>query len=137
MTINRQEIFDNAVRGVMTQGDLAIAEGTYTCAYRGENNTRCAIGWNISDDVYSEDMEGNVPNLIYEAPNIVARAVHARTKGDIAFLRNLQRCHDLQLDYRDNRNILMHRLAASFKLFAEMYSLSYMVLFEDHSREYN
>lgn len=97
---NRQEIFDNAVRGVVEQGKPSMRDGGYgndICAYRSDDgSSRCALGWSIPDEKYSgELMEGSTPGISYsEGPNLVACSVEATTQEDIQFLTDIQQCHD-------------------------------------------
>ena len=54
---SKQEIFDFVVNHLRLQGKKPLNEHG-TCAYRGENNRKCAAGCLIPDDSYSPDMEG-------------------------------------------------------------------------------
>lgn len=51
-----QTIFDTAVGGVLKQGCRALNEYD-ACALRGDGNTKCALGWLIDDDQYTESLE--------------------------------------------------------------------------------
>ena len=55
---DKQKFFDVAVDGIRRQGKRAVVEGS--CAYRTSDGCRCAVGHNIPDEEYSEDME-NLP----------------------------------------------------------------------------
>jgi hypothetical protein len=54
-----QEIFDKVCTHLMTQRTRSIQ---VICAYRGENNTMCAIGCLLSDEMYCSQMEGESIN---------------------------------------------------------------------------
>lgn len=52
-----QELFDKVATHLLTQ-NAKSQESDGTCAYRGENGTKCSIGCLIPDDKYDEDFEG-------------------------------------------------------------------------------
>jgi len=90
--MNRQEVFNTVAKHLLTQN--AKAQGTSgTCSYRGENDTKCAVGVLIKDEVYSPSIEGG---------NVHASRVQAALKasgidlgpGDTIFLGALQGIHD-------------------------------------------
>ena len=59
-----QEVFDWVVFNLLQQGKKS--QRYDACAYRGEDNTRCAAGWVISDFEYNKKYEGLVwDDLIY------------------------------------------------------------------------
>lgn len=51
-----QKIFDTAVGGVLKQGGRALNESR-VCVLRGDNDTKCALGWLIDDDQYTKSLE--------------------------------------------------------------------------------
>lgn len=53
--MNRQEAFNKMWNGLKSQGwQASIGSDDYwgTCAYRGEEDRKCAVGWCIPDDKY-------------------------------------------------------------------------------------
>lgn len=92
----RQEIFDLAYTGLAAQGfELSLlpdkGDGSLTgCAYRGEDNRRCAIGHCIPDDAYNDGLEG----LRVFNPDVLAAANISPV--DSPFARALQQVHDNQ-----------------------------------------
>lgn len=58
--IDNQEFFDKTVEHLAQQGKRSFAAGVIgqMCAYRGKDNTRCAIGYWIPDELYKPEMEG-------------------------------------------------------------------------------
>lgn len=52
-----QTLFDDVANHLLTQRIRAIS-ARHGCSYRGKNNTSCAVGCLISDDIYHESMEG-------------------------------------------------------------------------------
>jgi len=56
VSMNNQEAFDRALRGIRAQGYRQSLTGT-GCAYRGENGLKCAIGHCIDDDELARRMD--------------------------------------------------------------------------------
>lgn len=55
-----QEVFDWISYNLLRQNAHSMVAGLgLGCAYRGYNNTKCAVGWLMSDDEYSPDFEGH------------------------------------------------------------------------------
>lgn len=90
MAINRQEAFNIAYRGLRSQGfEQSLLPGTKaTCAYRGAEGRRCAIGWLVGDDVYDPKMEGGGVH------RLVSYLQTKYSSDDQEFLGELQACHD-------------------------------------------
>lgn len=49
-----QELFTRAVLGVIAQGKPSMTD--VSCAYRGPNGTKCAVGFLIEDDFLPPDL---------------------------------------------------------------------------------
>lgn len=87
--LTRQELFDNAARGVLKQGRRALdANGGYLYL---AGNSRCGIGHSIPDGHEGLQYKGDVEGLVgyhldladlFDAPI------------NMAFLKELQRAHD-------------------------------------------
>ncbi len=91
--MDMQETFEKIVNHLLNQKVRAMTT-TNTgamCAYRGENDTSCAIGCLISDNQYSREMEGKSIDYVFDDfPNI---ANHF--KGlPLGFLSTMQALHD-------------------------------------------
>lgn len=95
--MTHQEIFDTAIEGVVSQGEAAKQDRTSTvlqdvtvsgCALRGQNGTKCAIGWCIPDDEYDPAMENLVVADLQDR-------IPALSEASEYFLLRLQNCHDL------------------------------------------
>ena len=71
--------------------DFGGANGD-SCAYRGRDGKRCAIGVLISDDLYDAEFEGKP---IKDLPAKVRRAIGMTTKARSDLLGDLQSVHDL------------------------------------------
>lgn len=89
----RQEWVDLAVKGLASQGwKQSITLGEWpSCAYRGENGCRCAIGWGIPDKAYHPSMEGHGAHLYATVSDALL------VDGD-RFLSQLQGVHDDHAD---------------------------------------
>ena len=89
-----QEAFDIAARHLLTQGRRAEITGPnhlQQCAYRGTDDTKCAIGALILDDVYREEWEGEGVAWLYSnAPAIIPYLPRNR---ELAVA--LQKIHDI------------------------------------------
>lgn len=83
-----QEVFDYAVGHIVEQGKLSVS--WFGCAYRGEGNTRCPVGWFILDELYYARLEGE---RIQDMP--IRRALPSWVRGKIySLLEQLQNAHD-------------------------------------------
>lgn len=98
MYCTNQEVFDASVAGLAAQGfeqSRAFMEerGTFSCAYRGTENRRCAIGHLIPDEVYKPGMENlSMYAFIQSYPEEVELIFGDSVDGD--FLNELQHAHD-------------------------------------------
>lgn len=88
----RQQIFNNAYKGLRSQG-FKRAMNSCGCAYRvGEDaasKERCAIGWNISNKSYQSYIEGQTPQFSKEV-----RALAGIAEENGYWARELQIIHD-------------------------------------------
>lgn len=57
-----QEVFDVVAKHLLDQGKKSEKQGRWSsgtiCAYRGDGNTKCAIGALLPDEIYDERLEG-------------------------------------------------------------------------------
>lgn len=99
--MTKQELYDKIVGGLRQQGKksfkqrtIGIAVNDMICAYRGDNNCRCAFGFVIPDDLYSSRMEGSsVIGVLAEFPTLEAHLnLDAETK---LLAMRLQHVHDV------------------------------------------
>jgi len=110
----KQEIFTKVAKHLLTQGQRAVAvEGSPACRYRGMNNTKCAIGCLIPDELYEEQMEGHsaasllgnsgyFPKHYYCEQNVdkntqlrALLGIEEKTEqADLSFLSYMQYVHD-------------------------------------------
>lgn len=88
--MDKQAIFNQAVKGLASQGFQRSLFKDGGCAYRGAEGRRCALGWCIPDERYDAAFEGQGPH-----DEGVLRMVGAqRASETIDFLEALQDAHD-------------------------------------------
>lgn len=88
--LSEQDIFDYVIAHLINQKTKSLLmEGgrTYSvvCAYRGGDNTSCAVGCLLSDDEYISDMEGKTADTINLPERLIPHEI---------FLTKLQNFHD-------------------------------------------
>lgn len=92
--MTNQEIFDKVATHLLTQKakSMAIISDDYSCAYRGDDGLKCAVGCLIPDDKYDPTMEGHVAKTVLA---LFPRAinVHAYLSADL--LDELRKVHDV------------------------------------------
>lgn len=109
-----QSIFDEVLFKLRAQGKSSTGDNN-ECLYRGNDNTKCAVGHLIPDDEYSPDMEGvsvvysgnftaddieNEESETRHAQLLVSNVLRKRncySKEHCMFLRQLQSIHDSYL----------------------------------------
>lgn len=95
-----QEVYDTAVAGMASQGFQPAYNTDYggpSCAYRGTEGRKCAIGWCIPDELYVSEMEHkNIKAILadnsYEFSNSL-QGLFPDSVSDNTLLE-LQKCHD-------------------------------------------
>lgn len=80
-----QEVFDFVLGKLREQKVQARNVYNTVCAYRGAGGCKCAVGWLIPDEVYSEQMEGN---------RVGALALEGGFEEHMDLLIQLQYAHD-------------------------------------------
>lgn len=93
--MTKQEVFDKAVGGLLTQGCQSLKGGNKNeCMYRGDNGTKCAVGHLIDDDNYRPNVEGH--NIYAKEVQVALLASRVDITDDEIFelLQSLQRIHD-------------------------------------------
>ncbi len=96
-----QTIFDKVATHLLTQNARSFQHANGgICAYRGVGGTKCAIGALISDEHYTEDIEGltlvwgdTVRGRIARAVSL-SLGVEVLSPGVLRLLQDLQRLHD-------------------------------------------
>ena len=91
----RQAFFNKTAEHLFEQGvqsRLVMLEGT--CAYKGPNNTSCAIGCHIPDEKYKIGMEGNGVRQLLHSFKKELRGVF--THIPLSLMDDLQTVHDCE-----------------------------------------
>lgn len=115
-----QEVFDIVKNHLLTQNEVSrkslnIEEGplAYQCAYRGPNNTKCAVGCLIPDELYNSSLEGKTV-ICADVIAVLVKAGFNVEDNFLALYSALQGVHD---SYEPNRwPDLLRGLANRFKL---------------------
>lgn len=121
MSMTNQEAFDFVAKKLIEQGEPSINDSGM-CLYRGPNNNRCAAGWLIPDDKYTDDMEGNTTDC--DSHPTLRESINC---NDLHFVSVLQTAHDNATkfsaaeaaNYRGWRQVWKNRMyviAGQFKL---------------------
>ncbi len=91
---NNQEVFDVAYAGLKAQGFLKaekVIGGGKRCVFRGINNTKCAVGHLVPDELVKDDDNFRTLESMINRNDYWQ---HLFYMIDIEFLKALQRCHD-------------------------------------------
>lgn len=90
--VTAQSLFDEIWDWFVVQGKpRSVAYGGGSCAYRGANGSKCAVGVLIRDDEYSDRMDDGAPTVGTLADY---RLLPSRLVPHLAMLRELQGVHD-------------------------------------------
>lgn len=123
--MNNQIVFNDVVKHLFKQGKQSLSIGNL-CSYRGTDNTKCAIGCLIPDELYDSSMERrSIKDLIFSINNIKNLFKDVNKE----MLYDLQQCHDtypIKADQTFNKTDLKRRL----KYVANTYNLEYKNLEE-------
>ncbi len=86
MTYTKQQTFNKVVRHLRRQGVQSSRTGR--CLYRGPDDTKCAVGCLIPDELYQLGMEGcsSMGNPMSTCLRLLGH--------DVGLCGNLQRAHD-------------------------------------------
>ena len=133
--MNRQEVFNKAVKGLAAQGFQSSRNKDKTCRYRGPEGLKCAVGHLIPDEVDCTPLEGDsvyfrgvIDLLNTLGYNVEAGVTYLNASGsvcyehtpDVRFLFDLQKAHDNACNAESMKDCLT--------AFAQKYNLSTEVL---------
>ena len=113
VAMTKQDTYDLVVSHLRVQNKQALGKDGL-CRYRGENGTKCAVGCLISDDEYSEALEGHSVG----SDNAVGLNSLLERKGhDLDLLSKLQFIHDRTMpeDWEDKFRQLAEALALTYR----------------------
>lgn len=124
MTLTNQQVFDNALNQVRTQGYMrSYNHAMQCCTYRGDHGRKCAVGASIPDNLYDPGIENRAAfALLLSWPY---RDLFRHVNSEL--LSELQRLHDGDLDEQaeGGESISEDEFEAGMMLLASKYSLAY------------
>ena len=91
--MNQQDVFDRVVAHAREQGRRSLLS-TGSCAYRGEDGTKCFIGALITDEAYDRSLECQGVGSYEVSEALAASGVVIETPEDINLCTRLQTIHD-------------------------------------------
>ncbi len=131
--MNKQELFNKVATHLIQQGkpaaEITDSEATgkqVACFYRGPEGTKCAVGCLISDEVYTEELEGFGSKNMYVQQALKQSGVNL-DDDSLALLSQLQTVHDSSvhsLDYLETIKGLLESTAHDFKLDTEVLNVT-------------
>lgn len=89
--MNRQEAFDKAYKGIVTQG--RGSSNDWQCLYRGEGGAKCAVGQLLSDEQLTVHKVRNSQGANSLPPALLSELLPDDPKAG-TFLSELQDAHD-------------------------------------------
>lgn len=91
--ISLQELFGKIISHLRAQNAVSLlATDDQSCAYRGLNGLKCAVGCLISDEEYDPKMENN--NLKYLMQNFPTLFISSLDRQCKNLMRRMQLIHD-------------------------------------------
>ena len=109
---DNQEICDFVVQKMVQQNSQSIINGT--CAYRGLENKKCAVGQLIDEEFYTPNLEGNIINngLVREAvKNSCQKRGWNVDDSTLRMLNHMQNVHD---SFGDSGHALVYEFGEYF-----------------------
>lgn len=94
-----QEIFDTVAKHLFAQGKRSILNNGVSCAYRGADGLKCAVGALIADEEYTEEMDRNGGMDVYSLVHKFGEYLPEWFIENSALLYNLQTAHDLRSNW--------------------------------------
>jgi hypothetical protein len=115
-----QDVFNVAYRGLAAQGfvqaNIKASDGRNYCAYRGANETKCAIGHCIPDELVYVGPDGG---QLFSITTGIRKSEDWKTlfsKISVSALESLQSCHD--------RSFQPERMKERLEEYARAYGLT-------------
>lgn len=88
-----QQIFDEVVTHLLTQGEKAINSDGSACLYR-YGSLKCAVGCLIKDEHYKIELEGATVDHVVVQTALMKSGVDANNCYTVGLLGRLQSIHD-------------------------------------------
>lgn len=98
--VTAKEVFDQISEHLLSQNVKSVRDTSINnmCGYRGENGTKCAAGCLISDDEYTEKMEG------FRWSSLVQKGIVPETHR--VLISDLQTIHDCRQPHMWKKELL-------------------------------
>ena len=113
-----QETFDRVYAHLVAQGERSYDVDDASCMYRGPDNTSCAVGCLIPDELYKPEFEHRrIGGLFQDFPDLFEKLFEG---VDVDLLTRMQHAHDM--DYWGENLSALH---AEMKFIAENFGLNY------------
>lgn len=93
--MTKQEIFDTVLFNLRAQGRASM--NATDCMYRGENGAKCAVGWLIPDELYSDEIEDLNVWDAWVLQTLQQAGIEVVRPDTLDLLKHLQIAHDKQL----------------------------------------
>ena len=120
----KQEVFDKIVNHLRSM-ETRSANGAGTCRYRAPDGNKCAVGILISDNKYSESMEGLAVCTLVDVFSHVLPKYISKYSG---MLEKFQELHDEKTNWRLHKRGIKKSVESVFKKIAEAEHLVYTPL---------
>lgn len=119
--LTRQQILNTVAEHFFKQGIRGYDSNLGQCRYRGDNNTRCAIGCLMTDEEYTAAGGGRLEGLnIIDVAELQPRPVFKNfSVHDTTFLEELQLLHDNADNWLTTRH-----MQSALSIFAFSWDLS-------------
>ena len=91
--ITAQELFDNALHGVLKQGGQSF-DKKKGCVYRDPSGRRCGIGHSIPDAEYSSNFENKSVITLWTLCSSEKPVTRYISRNLLTLAQSLQRAHD-------------------------------------------
>lgn len=129
--ITAQEVFDKVVNHLRAQRckSIGFTNNDKQCLYRGPNETKCAAGVLIPDEVYRPWMEGTRIKVLLTGHigqimnNTVSEDEFTRAQNDLSVYKDYNNLIVSLQDTHDNCEIFFWE--RSFQTIASVYGLTY------------
>lgn len=111
-----QQVFDRVALHLLQQGKQSLFTANAKdgkCAYRGASGLKCAVGFLISDEAYSSDLESRTV-LNFEVEKALHKSGVSTSCSIMGLLGALQSIHDMQQP--EHWYVHLQTLAGEFKL---------------------
>lgn len=117
--MTKQQIFDTVAKHLLQQNRTSISTTTSSCAYFGEDNTRCAIGALMLVHPGAYNTNWGVSEILKKCPNLLPPISDLSRRSWPAFFVDLQHIHD---------SVPSHQWRDNLRIFAKNRHLSARIL---------